>query len=430
MSSASAARPAHGALPIRTKEKKHPTKPAAAKVAPKPNAAENADSAINSAVSAAEGQVATTSGPNPQTQRKKDRKKKVKALQKDGEWKKPEDRPLPESTAKSRKTKPRAEKKSVNDQAENIEGGIVVEKRDGAPLWKLSPFLGGRYASLDPVFTRNEKYASSIPSSTTLLTVHRRHLLVAQALSLKVYSVKTSLLVRAISLPATTPTERIISYFLDPRTDDRAYVASNSWLYLYNLTNGERVHRWRLDEREKVRQVCACADQELKPSESEVVYVVTKSNDDSLLWRVGLFEDKVEKVQIFRGRGNITAVHPADAGRAVCLIIGKDLVVLNFEETKWQAPRVFKMAESLTCMDVLKVGSGNTKKSKKGAAQRGGDVVVGDSSGAMYVLHGVVTSRAEVTPRKMHWHRMAVQSVKWALDGEHSCLYNVDFRNC
>jgi NET1-associated nuclear protein 1 (U3 small nucleolar RNA-associated protein 17) len=261
-------------------------------------------------------------------------------------------------------------------------------------------------------------------SSDTLLTVHRRHLLVAQALSLKVYSVKTSLLVRAISLPATAPTEHIISYFLDSRTDDRAYVASNSWLYLYNLTNGERVHGWRLDENEKVRHVCACADQELKPSESEAVYVVTKSGGDSLLWRVGLSEDKVvEKTQIFRVTGNITAVHSADAGRAVCLITAKDLVVINFDGTKWQAPRVFKMAELLTCMDVLKVGSGNTKKSKKGTGQRGGDIVVGDSSGAMYVLHGVVTSRAEVTPRKMHWHRMAVQSVKWALDGEYLCLY-------
>jgi hypothetical protein len=179
---------------------------------------------------------------------------------------------------------------------------------------------------------------------------------------------------------------------------------------------------WRLDMGGENRQVCICADQELKPSETEIVYVVTKSKmDDSMLWRVSLSDNKVgEKTQLYRGRGTVVAVHPSDSGRAVSLITGKDIVIINSDGTKWQTPRVFKMTFPLTCMDVLTVAPATSKKGKKGAVQRGGDIVVGDSVGAIYVLHDAVASRAEITPRKMHWHRMAVSSVKWALDGEYS----------
>jgi hypothetical protein len=186
MSSASGSRPADGALPIRTKEQKQPTKPAAANVAPKPNTSENTDASINSLVSAAEEQVAK-SRPGYKTHRRRERKKRLKALFRDEEGKKPQEMPpQDESMAKSRRTKPRAEKKSGDDQAEKAAagddkavaargsraakpqaektgGGFIIEKRHGAPSWKLSPFLGGRYAPLDPVFTKDEKYASSVP---------------------------------------------------------------------------------------------------------------------------------------------------------------------------------------------------------------------------------------------------------------------------
>ena len=50
-------------------------------------------------------------------------------------------------------------KKTTSRKASAAEKTAVaaVMEREGAPTWKLSPFLGGRYAPLDSVFTKDEK---------------------------------------------------------------------------------------------------------------------------------------------------------------------------------------------------------------------------------------------------------------------------------
>lgn len=56
---------------------------------------------------------------------------------------------------------------------------------------------------------------------------------------------------------------------------------------------------------------------------------------------------------------------------------------------------------------------------------RHGDIVVGNNEGAIYVLHDTIKPckvKTDPKPTKMHWHRMAVSSVKWALDGAFSSL--------
>jgi len=258
-----------------------------------------------------------------------------------------------------------------------------------------------------------------------LIKLANRHLLVAQALSLKIYSTKTSLLVRTIKVPtsdsALTTPEHVVSYFIDPKSDDRAYIAtSNSQLYLYNRTTGERVGNPCKLALGPTRHVCACPDQKLESPESEVVYAVSQLLDESYsVWRIALSGHKVSgKVVIYSTRNNITRLRVADAGRAVCLISAREIVVVNGEGAEWHAPRVYKMANPLTCMDIQDTAMG--KKSKKNGGQRRGDIVVGDNVGALYVLHDVIKYskvEADHTPRKLHWHRMAVSSVKFALDG-------------
>ncbi|KAF8248717.1 tricorn protease domain 2-containing protein [Wilcoxina mikolae CBS 423.85] len=283
----------------------------------------------------------------------------------------------------------------------------VVNKSEIMRTWKLSQFVGGRHLGLDPVFSQNEK-----------------HLLVAQALSLKIFSSKTSLLVRIITLPAFASiihsSEYIVSFFLDHRWDDRVYVAtSNSRLYLFDFARGERIHEWNLGLG-LVQHVCVCPDQILESSESEVVYVVSAGRrfQDTSITRVSLSAGRLgTKVVLYRSKSLITAVRIADAGRVVCFISERNIVVINGE----CRPRAYEMAHLLTCMDIY-LPSSSAGTGKQAAARRYGDIVVGDNTGAIYVLHGVIKpSKVETdfASTKYHWHRVAVCSVKWALDGSY-----------
>ena len=246
-------------------------------------------------------------------------------------------------------------------------------------------------------------------------------------MSLKIYSTKTSLLVRMITVPASnsaliTP-EHVVAYFVDPKSDDRVYIAtSHSQLYLYDLTTGKLVGSpWKL-ALGLTLHVCVCPDQKPESPKSEVVYAVAQLSDSSLsVWRVTLSGPQVSgKVVIYSTRNRITRLCVADAGRAVCLIAAREVVVINGEGTEWHAPRVYKMANPLTCMDTQVSDLSTGKKSKKNGGRRRGDIIVGDNVGALYVLHDVIKySKVETghTPRRLHWHRTAVSSVKSALDG-------------
>lgn len=247
----------------------------------------------------------------------------------------------------------------------------------------------------------------------------------AQSLTLKIYSTKTSLLVRSITITdafVVSNAEYIVSYFLDPRSDDRVYIAtSGSKVFLHNVATGELVQKWNIGVGH-VRHVCVCAGQALSEDESEVLYVAAGHPNlmEESVWRVSLIVAKVSKTEIYRSRIPIVDLRVADAGKAVCLISGRDIAIVNSNGAKWLAPRVYKMAIELTCMDVYSGSSATpAKKGKKGGAKRGGDVVVGDTAGAIYVLHDVIKSSKveDHTPMKLHWHRLAVSSVKWALDG-------------
>lgn len=245
---------------------------------------------------------------------------------------------------------------------------------------------------------------------------------------LKVYSTKTSLLVRAITVPAHSneSPSPIVSYFFDPRSDDRIYIAtSDCRLFLWDIANGKEVSRWSLGLR-GLRSVGACRDEVLDSPESAVLFAVGGNND---VWRINLLTSKKsEKKKLYAGRHTIRALSAVDGGRALCLIAGNEVVVLNRNGSEWDAnPRIYTTAHTLTCLDVYcPADTGKEKKNKK-TPRRGGDVVVGDTEGALFVLHDIVRpgKSADRTPVKFHWHRHAPSAVKLALDGTFATVHRI-----
>jgi len=96
--------------------------------------------------------------------------------------------------------------------------------------------------------------------------------------------------------------------------------------------------------------------------------------------------------------------------------------------------RIFESTDYISSIDVRVTDRPSATKSKKTKVETAGivDVVVGDVKGSIFVhtdlLRRLVQSQQAATagkpavdllPRKMHWHRKAVGSVKWSLDGNY-----------
>ncbi|KAI5853003.1 WD40-repeat-containing domain protein [Morchella snyderi] len=327
--------------------------------------------------------------------------------------------------------KKKKSKKPREDGREEHEGTgrELVQQRteDVSENWKLSPSLGGRFLMLDPVFARDEKY-----------------ILLAHAKSLKIYSTKTSLLVRNIQIPLTKPTERIIAYLLDPVNDSRVYIAtSSSQLFLWNWVDGKLFQKWGLGF-SSIGLITVCADEKPDAEAVGVVYATDASGNNGFLYRLELPKNsktEIKKSIIYKtSNGAISAAQVLLGGTIITIASERTLIIGNKhtaegvvdENAEWGVFRKFPMTFVVSCMDsYIPADEGNKGKSKKNKKPKTptagvlGDVVVGDESGSMHLFHNVLRLREEnkseqdQVVRTLHWHRKKVRSVKWASNGNY-----------
>lgn len=95
--------------------------------------------------------------------------------------------------------------------------------------------------------------------------------------------------------------------------------------------------------------------------------------------------------------------------------------------------QMFEAADHIASLDT-RVGrsmhSTSQKTPKKNNSESNAvDLVIGDVRGAIFIYHDMLANLKQasklggqpVVPRKHHWHRKAVRSVKWSLDGMYFC---------
>lgn len=88
----------------------------------------------------------------------------------------------------------------------------------------------------------------------------------------------------------------------------------------------------------------------------------------------------------------------------------------------------FDVPDIISCLDIRPV----IRTSKKGAVEmQSADVAIGGARGAIYLYSDLLShlpggasnpKAGVIQPRKYHWHRRAVHSVKWSEDGKRLCL--------
>lgn len=192
-----------------------------------------------------------------------------------------------------------------------------------------------------------------------------------------------------------------------------------------------------------IERICTVTGAE---DESPVVFVAGEVKGASLraVYHAKLLpESKVELEEITKAPKGFSGMQVTSNGTVVVLMVKEQVWVIKSRNGKWDIKK-YSLPETLKCMDILPVREATEVKGKKKATgPSGGHVIVGDKKGALYILHDVllpaekrpkvekkegeqkgekqkapVAQKAPMVPKKLHWHREAVASVKWALNGE------------
>jgi NET1-associated nuclear protein 1 (U3 small nucleolar RNA-associated protein 17) len=269
-----------------------------------------------------------------------------------------------------------------------------------------------------------------------------RHLIITYNTSIQVYSTEDSLLVRRIALPLAATDDatgfvstHIVASVLSKCDTDYIWVAcSDGRIWYINWTSGTGADTPYRVEAKKVLDVTVDAV-EIAGKPEDVLVVLKKLtrssaqivayNTEALTARTGkLLHTYDESPQLLRSvAGGRLIVAAAKETLHIGLLKARKPASLDDLAYRFHC---FDVPDIVSCLDIRHT----LRTTKKGGFElQTADLAVGCARGAIYVYHdllpklpgdGSASSKAGmIQPKKYHWHRRAVHSVKWSEDGKH-----------
>lgn len=281
------------------------------------------------------------------------------------------------------------------------------KKKSSAP-WSWSSALGGWFLNKDPVFTADEK-----------------HLFLANERSLHIYATDSSTLVRSLSKRSYF----ISAYALSATNPNHVYTASAQGLItLWDWTEGTTVGRWDIGT--NVRSLAVVAD----PSTNlDLVYTHEIGRSSNVInvhaLRTREQASQTELKQILKQKLPLSSMQVLLDGKIVIVTCPKSVMVgrrtklsktaLQEYEYVW---REFHTSKRITTFDAYIRDAEQSTESKIHV-----DLAIGDHEGSIWLFEDILTSFARMEksktdlemlrPKRLHWHREAVASLKWSRDG-------------
>lgn len=299
--------------------------------------------------------------------------------------------------------------------------------------WKISSSIGGRMINVDPVFTADEQY-----------------FILATPTTINVYSTSTSLLIRSIEPRVdkfARPHARIITYCLSPTSPNLVWVAfSDGAVYCVEWTSGAGSDQyWSISSTGCIHMTVASM---LSAGRRRDVVFTTESRKDGG-WRITANElappngpihtvartiySSTQKVNFLKTAREGSVVAAASRRRILVGVLRSDEYD-TIDKIRYEF-RVFESTDFISSLD-LKVSERQKPQNTKVAAPKRlpiVDIVVGDVKGTIFLHNDLWLNLGETTkvkhkklapgislmPQKLHWHRQAVHTVKWSLDGNY-----------
>ncbi|KAK3488863.1 uncharacterized protein B0T23DRAFT_186847 [Neurospora hispaniola] len=383
------------------------------------------------------------------TPRKTSKASKMDANGETASLKKRKREPKEETTASQKrqrskpKTQPAAANGNVDDTTDSQES-TLFENKDlqtangdleltdasntlttrNTSAWKVSNPMGGRMLDIDPIFSLDERY-----------------LLITYNTSIQVYSTEDSLLVRRISLPITKldsgaelSSPHIVASALSASAPEFLWVAcSDGRIWHLNWATGEGAETpFTIDVKKVLDMTVESVD--IRDKQEDVLFILqklTKSSAQIVAYDLKALRKKTGKL-IHTYDENPQLLRSAAGGRLI-VAAAKETLHIGTLKSKGKTVKAvddleyafhsFGVPDLVTCLDIRPT----LQTTKKGGIEiQFVDLVIGCARGAIYVygdllskLPGSATKGGPIQPRKLHWHRRAVHSVKWSEDGNY-----------
>lgn len=267
-------------------------------------------------------------------------------------------------------------------------------------------------------------------------------MIVANRLSLQVYSTSTSLLIKSIPLAvkdAGTTTEQIVAYCLSPSNPAFCWVAcSDGAVFRVDWTSGSGAEEyWTTSSTGLVTITVASM---LSTGRLRDVVFTTEARKEGgyristhELTRPGEAVTTAAKT-IFTISERIHDMKTLAGGEIIVAAAEKKVLIGSLRSSDFNTVdnikyqfHTFELADHITSLDA-RIGGLIAPASKKDQAtpkktNSGSfvvDMAVGDAKGSIFLYSDIlnlIRSHQTILPKKLHWHRKAVSSIKWSRDG-------------
>ncbi|KAL8788196.1 MAG: hypothetical protein Q9195_007411 [Heterodermia aff. obscurata] len=298
----------------------------------------------------------------------------------------------------------------------------AAAKRDQAPTWGLSESTGGCMLRIDPLFSHSEDC-----------------MLIAYDLSVCVFSISTSLLLRRLRGKTS---KQISSLAFCPVDTAQLYISKvTGKVEKWDWTNGTLLGIW--DTKIPVHLIATLSPNSTGQG-TDYVYSVDKLKGSR--WTItahrlmaGENASKTDLNTLLKYEEPITSIRIFEESSIIVATSGHKLLI-GYTDNPHQPllKDISYVWREITCSEwiasidtrIRSVERSSKKpKSVKAVAKCAVDIVVGGNKGAIFVYEDLLASliskedkskagiTENITPRKLHWHRNAVSSVKWSTDG-------------
>ena len=254
-------------------------------------------------------------------------------------------------------------------------------------------------------------------------------------MAVKIYSTKTSLLVRNLR---TRKSDTVSGMAFSSGDPNHLYLATLSGITeKWSWVNGTRLEFWNAKVPiHAIRTVPSNGTDD----KNGLVYTIDRQSRDR--WMVtahrlmgGQEAAKTDLVVLLVYKHPLTSLKILDHGSVIVVTAGSSIIIGTTERVDkptlrevayvW---REFKCSEWITSVDVRIQRTDAIGRSSSRSDALGVEIVVGGLQGAIFIYEDVLRklmdrdsrpqASSHISPRKLHWHRNAVSAVKWSADGE------------
>ena len=248
-----------------------------------------------------------------------------------------------------------------------------------------------------------------------------RYLFVGLDTAVQVFATATSRLLRTLQMEAG---QKVVGYQLCPIESAVLYIFTSGFVTKWDWDSGKRLARWGTDA------TTVALDLSVPKSRTQPLsYSIVTSRDGKRQILINaLGEKKLAGVCILTTTEAISSIKVASSGRVVVACDGAHIFLGHASEVDIESPesvqfswREATLPASATCFH-LRENSDESQASSHPVV----DLAVGQVGGYILAYQDILSTlfiqpgEKKSSPRKLHWHRGAVSSVRWSRDGKGS----------